>query len=239
MDNSVTIKGYKNGIILMLDDSVPFPELLQKVHMKFKDSAKFLGNAKMALTFDGRELSNAEQKEILAVISETTELEIICVFDNNEENDAILKRSIDQVISSLSNQTGQFFQGVLRSGQQLESENSIVIIGNVEKGARIVSGGNIVVIGALEGSALAGTNSNKESFIFAAHMLPEHLQINKLVYIPPERNKREQKKADKLEHKLQLVNCSKMACIEGGELKVFPVERNSMGCTDELLQELL
>ncbi len=239
MDNSVMIKGYKNGIILLLDDKLPFSDLIERIRMKFKDSAKFLGSAKMALTFDGRELTQAEQKEVLSVISETTELEIICVFDNNEANDALLKRSIDQVISSLSNQTGQFFQGVLRSGQQLESENSIVIIGNVEKGARIISGGNIVVIGALEGTAIAGTNANKESFIFAAHMFPEHLQIGKYVYAAPELGKREQKKADKLEHKLQLVNCSRMACITDGELRVFPVERDSMGCTDEILQELL
>lgn len=239
MDNTVTIKGYKNGIILLLDDTVPFDLLLEKVRAKFRDSSKFLGSAKMALTFDGRTLDTNEQKEILSVIAETTDLEIICVFDNSEENDAMLKRSIDQVISSLSNQTGQFYQGVLRAGHQLETENSIVILGNVEKGARIVSGGNIVVIGSLEGTAIAGTNSNKESFVFAAHMLPEHLQINKSVYTEPERNKREQRKADRLEQKLQLTNCSKLACITDGEVRIFAVERDSMAFDEELLKELL
>ncbi len=239
MDTAVTIKGYKNGIILLLNDTMPFDQLLEKIRSKFSDSAKFLGDAKMALTFDGRTLDTKEQKEILAVISETTDLEIICVFDNDQENETMLKRSIDQVISSLSNQTGQFFHGVLRSGHQLESENSIVIVGNVEKGARIVSGGNIVIIGSLEGSAIAGTNANKDSFVFASHMYPERLQINKLVYMPPDLSKKEQKKADKIEQKLQLTNCSKMACISDGEIRIFPVEQSTMGCTDEVVHELM
>ena len=68
MSNSVMIKGNKSGIILVLDAELDFDELTKEVAKKFKDSAKFLGNAQMALRFEGRELTNAEQKEILDVI---------------------------------------------------------------------------------------------------------------------------------------------------------------------------
>ena len=53
-------------------------------------------------------------------------------------------------------QDGRFYRGTLKRNQVLESEASIVIVGDVEEGATVVSKGSIVVIGALLGSAQAG-----------------------------------------------------------------------------------
>ena len=50
MDNSVIIKGLNNGIIVVLDAGLDFEILKEKVTKKFKDSSKFLGNAKEVQT---------------------------------------------------------------------------------------------------------------------------------------------------------------------------------------------
>lgn len=92
MSNSVMIKGNKSGIILVLDAEMDFAELTKEIAKKFKNSAKFLGNAQMALTFEGRELTNAEQKEILDVIEENSDLKIICIVDTNEKNEENFKK---------------------------------------------------------------------------------------------------------------------------------------------------
>lgn len=191
MDNSVIIKGYKDGMILQLSPDLPFPELEEKIRAKFTTSAKFLGNAKMAITFKDRVLSQEEQKRILGIISEVTELEVLCVFDNDEENEEILKKSVDDVIGSLSDLSGRVFRGVLPSGKTLEAETSLIIVGNVEKGAVVKSGGSVTILGALKGTVHAGTNFNKDSYVYASILEPEEITINGILYEPePEPKKR-------------------------------------------------
>ena len=88
MDNSVIIKGLNNGIIVVLDSEIEFDLLKEKVSKKFRDSSKFLGNAQVALSFEGRKLTEEQQLELLQIISEQSELKIVClVLDDPEKED--------------------------------------------------------------------------------------------------------------------------------------------------------
>ena len=40
---------------------------------------------------------------------------------------------------------GQFYRGTLRSGQKIEVDGSIVVLGDINPGAQIIAGGNVVV----------------------------------------------------------------------------------------------
>lgn len=51
---------------------------------------------------------------------------------------------------------GCFYRGSLLPGERLETEESIVIIGDVPQEAVVVSQSDIVVLGELSGSAFAG-----------------------------------------------------------------------------------
>ena len=55
--NSVIIKSNKYGLMVILDDKMPFQELLLDIADKFQESANFFKNAKMAITFRGRTLN--------------------------------------------------------------------------------------------------------------------------------------------------------------------------------------
>ena len=80
---------------------------------------------------------------------------------------------------------GQFYRGTLRDGQSIETEHSIVILGDVSKGCSIYSAKDIVVIGSLEGEAYAGATGNNHHFVVALDMNPEKLRIGDLHYIQP------------------------------------------------------
>ena len=71
----------------------------------------------------------------------------------------------------------QFYKGNLRDGDELESEASIVVIGDVEKGAKVSAKGNIVVLGALRGAAYAGVCGNENAVIVAFEMAPMSVRI--------------------------------------------------------------
>ena len=177
MDNSVIIKGLNNGIIVVLDPEIEYELLKEKLTKKFKDSSKFLGNAQVALSFEGRKLTEEQQMELLQIISEQSELKIVCLVTDDPEKEAVFRQAMEQTKEEHSKSNGQFYKGNLRSGQSLECDTSIVIIGDVNPGATVVSKGNIIVLGALRGTVFAGSDGNDKAFILALDMSPVQIRI--------------------------------------------------------------
>ena len=100
MSQPVVIKGNKHGIIVVLDAETEFQDLKVQIEEKFKASAKFFGSADMALGFEGRVLSDEQQREVLDIIANVSQLNIICIIDHDEAQDAVFKAAIDQTVSA-------------------------------------------------------------------------------------------------------------------------------------------
>lgn len=176
-NNSVIIKGNKYGIVVVLDPDIEFDELKKIVSKKFKESKKFFEKAKMAISFEGRKLSDEEQKEILDIISNNTDMQIVCIIDNDPKTEELFKKTLEQKLMEIESATGQFYKGILRSGTSLEFETSVIIIGDVNNGARVVSKGNIIVLGSLRGNAYAGAGGNTNAFVVALDMRPTQINL--------------------------------------------------------------
>ena len=177
MSELVTIKSSHSGIELRLNANLPFPDLLKAVEEKFRQSADFFKNAKMAVSFSGRTLSISEEEQLIQVITQTTNLEIICIIDHDERKELIYKRAVAQCLSEREKSDGKFYRGTLKRRQLLESESSIVILGDVEFGAKVVAKGNIIILGTLYGSVHAGAAGDRNAFIIALSMQPQRLVI--------------------------------------------------------------
>ena len=149
MEQQVILKSNRYGINLILNENLPFEELLDAIILKFHESDKFFKNASIAITFSGRHLSTEEEIRIIDAITEQTSIHIICVLDSDEQKELDTQAQIEEFLRRQEESTGQFYKGTLRSGQVLECESSVVIVGDVNPGAKIVARGNIVVLGAL------------------------------------------------------------------------------------------
>ena len=79
MSQPVVLKSNPHGINLILDDRIPFQELLDEILHKFKESDKFFKNARIALSFEGRELSQEEELAIVDLISRNTSIDVVCI----------------------------------------------------------------------------------------------------------------------------------------------------------------
>ncbi len=214
MNNSVIIKGNKYGIIVVLSPDVPFEELKLQIAEKFKESSKFFENAKMAISFEGRKLTNEEQKDILDIIGENADMHIVCIMDNDDKIQEEFKKTLDQKLMELNNNTGQFYKGILRSGASLEFETSVIIIGDVNHGARVVSKGNIIVLGALKGNAFAGATGNTNSFVVALDMSPTQIRIADTIARAPDKPQKNEVKE------------TKIAFLEDGNIYIEPLNKN-------------
>lgn len=225
MKNTVIIKGNRYGISIVLDKDLEFSELLKNLAARLEGAEDFFdSDRQLAVTFEGRTLSNDELDQILMVIKENSKLNIQYVMEENSELEATFYDIIqsgntpEDVIDTSEEPAGQsgiaetspdtsipeeekisrnvscdrtdnmgmFYRGTLRSGQTLETKDSLVIIGDVNPGATVIAGGNIIVIGALKGSVAAGSNGNYHSFVMALSMEPMQIQIADVIARSPD-----------------------------------------------------
>lgn len=86
MKEPVVIKSYQmNGFKLVMDPSVPFEEILTVLTGRLKKNRKFFKNIPKGLLFEGRELSFEEQKKVLSCIRENSDMNIVCVIEDDPE----------------------------------------------------------------------------------------------------------------------------------------------------------
>lgn len=184
MKDSVVIKSYQNGISLLLDKECPFEELMEEIAFKFSESRSFFGNTKMALSMDGRILNAGEELRILNAIKENSDVKIICIVGKDEETNKRYMKALDEIDQRLpkGESDGQFYRGTLKNNQVLETEQSIVILGDVYPGSAIISTKNIIVLGGLYGEAYAGGSGREGHYIVALEMEPERLKIGDFKY---------------------------------------------------------
>lgn len=177
MDNIVTIKSNRYGIEIHMADDVPFEMLLAHMKDKFECSARFFEGAQLAVSFVGRKLSYTEEETVLKLFSDVTGIDIVCVIDKNTENELIYRNALVNTMSNFKKREGQFYRGTLKKHQVIESDSSIVILGDVELGAKVIACGSIVIVGNLYGTAYAGADGDKSAYIVALSMQPKQLKI--------------------------------------------------------------
>ncbi|MCI5493019.1 MAG: septum site-determining protein MinC [Lachnospiraceae bacterium] len=177
MSQPVVLKSNPHGINLILDPDMPFTELKKEILKRFEESDRFFKNAKIGLSFEGRVLSQEQEYEILDLIEKNTTIHVVCIIENDERIDAYYAEKIRAFEDAQAGRTGEFYKGTLRSGQVIECESSIVILGDVNPGAKIIARGNIVILGSLKGNAYAGAAGDESAFVAALDMDPVQIRI--------------------------------------------------------------
>ncbi|MFG6338346.1 MAG: septum site-determining protein MinC [Lachnospiraceae bacterium] len=207
MKNAVIIKSFPNGLSIFLDSELPFSQLLEEIAMKFSESANFFKDASMVLSFEGRVLSDQEERQIVDVISANSRLKIVCIMGKDEETERNFVKALQQLSfhQEVMENAGQFYKGTLKDGQILETENSIIVLGDVYPGACIISSKDIVVLGGLYGQAYAGGNGEDGHFVVALEMSPEKLKIGDFKYKTSEKQSKWSIKP-KIQPKIAYVN---------------------------------
>lgn len=217
MKNTVNIKGTKSGIIISLDDKIPYDELLTAIKDKFTSSSAFFGQAAVALAFEGRKLSDEQKYEIASIISEVSELNIVCITENDPLVEKRMKDSLNQKLADLDAHTGRFYKGTLRNGQVIDFESSVIVLGDVNAGAQVVSKGSIIVLGALYGTAFAGAGGNRNAFVAALDMNPTQIRICDTIARSPDNSKKKERAID-----------PQIAFCEDGNIYIETISRESL-----------
>lgn len=224
MKNPVIIKSFQNGLSIYLDDEIPFAQLLEEIAFKFKESAHFFKDASMVLSFEGRELSDQEERQIVSTITANSALNVMCIMGKNDETNKTFVKALQKLSyhQEVLENAGQFYKGTLKDGQMLETENSVIVLGDVYPGACIISSKDIIILGGLYGQAYAGGSGAEGHFVVALEMSPEKLKIGDFKYKTSEKQSKWS-----IKPKIQ----PKIAYVEDGRVIIEPI-------TKELLNDL-
>lgn len=221
MQQPVVLKSNKYGINLILSDKIAFEELLQCIIDKFKESEGFFKNAKMAISFEGRKLTQEEEFEIIEAITENSSVNIICILDNDQLKEELVRQKVERFEEEQAGKTGEFYKGTLRSGQVLDCESSVVVIGDVNPGAKVISKGNIVILGALKGNAYAGANGNELAFVAALDMDPVQIKIGDVIGRSADKSINDRKKKKQASPPAE----PQVAIVKDGNIYIEPITK--------------
>ena len=184
MKDSVLIKSNKYGITIYFNPDHPFEKLLEDVSGKFKAATKFFNHAKMIVEYEGRSFTKEEEQQLTETIESAADIKILCIIEKNTVTEQVHKKLLDESLEAVHERDGQFYKGTLRGRQVLESEQSIVIIGDIEEGATVASKGNVIVTGTIYGTVIAGATGRKDAVIAALRMQPKRLRIGEIEVKP-------------------------------------------------------
>jgi len=174
----VVIKSYQGGLSIHLNDKEPFDEMLTELGAKFDESRRFFKNAPVAISVEGRHLSNSEEISLLQTIEEHSDLNIICIVGKNEETNKQFVKALKRVEQQIEESNCRYYKGNVMPDQMIDSDGNLFILGNVSEGATIAAGKDIVVMGECNGEVYAGLTGEPGHFVMAARMNPKTLKIN-------------------------------------------------------------
>lgn len=177
MKNCLNINLKRNELVIKIKEDASYENIIESFKKKIPELKKLYQDDTTPIRITGKLLKNKEIDEIQDIIKEEIDVEI--EFDTPKSLGlASIKKTFDQKIAISET---KFHKGSLRSGQRMETEGSLVIIGDVNSGAEVVASDNIVVLGSLRGLAHAGAKGNKQAVIAAGTFDAVQIRIANIV----------------------------------------------------------
>ena len=176
-NNSISIQLKTDQIMIRINGKSTQEEIMGQLKRKLNELKKLYQDEKTPIFVTGKVLKNKEIAEIQDLIKSRIEVEV--------EFDSPKVLGLHGLKKTYNKEVGQsetkFHKGSLRSGQRIEFEGSLVIIGDVNDGAEAIAGENIIILGALRGLAHAGAKGNKKAIIAAEKIDPPQIRISNVI----------------------------------------------------------
>ena len=177
MRNPVGISMKKDEITLRISEGAEHDEIVECLNKKLPALKKLYKSEKTPIFVMGKILKNKEITEIKDLIQSNIDVEV--KFDSPKDLGLHgIRKTFEKEIEDSET---KFQKGSLRSGQRVESEGSVVVLGDVNAGAEVIAGENIVVLGIIRGLAHAGAKGNKKAIIASNLIESPQIRIANIV----------------------------------------------------------
>lgn len=214
-DEIVKIKGGKKGLQLSFAEDASFDDIWKHIEQKLESGSGFFLRGTLVLV--PRERFLKEEFEKLqklfhehglicrTLTKEAAAAKVPAERAGRPERAAAVQKKDERV------QEMVVVNRTLRGGQEIRTESSVLVCGNVNPGAQIIAGGSIDIRGTCRGLVHAGAAGDTKAFIIADHLMPTQIRIANLIARSPDH--------------MEMTQRAERALIKDGQIVIEPIER--------------
>lgn len=194
-EQRVSIRGTSDGLSITIGGG-HWSGVLKTLATDLDNRASFFKGGRVSLAVGRRLLSEEHiravgdllaqhQMTLWAVDGEAVETQLAAQKLGLEVKN--LRSSVPPVVEELDTQNEDTLtvRRTIRSGQRIEHQGNVIILGDVNPGAVIRAGGYIIVWGKLRGTAQAGGLIPENAFVCALQLAPMQLVIGNVISRAP------------------------------------------------------
>ena len=198
MSEVVKIRGMKSGLQLIIDKNAKFEDVKSTILDKLTTGDKFF--IRGTTVFVDKKIFNDSQIEELRRLFHrhgmlfSDKMPTINLKSEPAKSEPVKPEPVPQVKVKVEKaKPTVVIDKTLRGGQEVRTESSVLVFGNVNPGAQIIAGGSIDVRGACLGYVHAGAFGDKKAYIVADKLRPIQIRIADLIARPPDSIEEEEK----------------------------------------------
>jgi septum site-determining protein MinC len=221
LKQDVIFRGTKDGLELILSDAQEFGILRDKLKEYLKKAENFFQGSDVVMDTGNATLSLDEILEIQNILAHPYGLRLKKIVHKDAPPEKVpQKREAKKPAPSTGGAPEQsprpagasrasqayadlvaslpetlLYKGTLRSGQNIDYEGNVVVVGDLNPGAEVRATGDIVVTGTLRGLAHAGAGGGQGSVV-AFRFEPTQIRIGDVIGRPPEGDARSSQKPE-------------------------------------------
>lgn len=196
---AVVFRGDRHGLSLQIDEEAPFGDVVEQLREKLASGADFFRGAEVRID-TGERLTDEVETRLLQELIRAHGMTLTDKGSGETAPARTPRRASDGSRHGLSpggrggSTVGRdvglepclLVERTLRSGQRVEFDGSVVVLGDVNPGADVVATGSVVVMGALRGMVHAGAAGDVEARVVALRLHPTQLRIAHHITRPPD-----------------------------------------------------
>lgn len=177
----ITVKGMTvPALLVKLDENMSVEENISQI--KDKLSGDFFKGSLAVLDYEGTKISQEDIKKIEEAIRNTNTK--LLGHKPSLKLDKPSKAAAPEQKQDVK--TLKLINKNMRSGQNVEHEGDVLVIGDVNPGSYITASGNIIVMGTLRGIVHAGAGGDDGAIVIALKLRPQQLRIARWIARSPD-----------------------------------------------------
>ena len=179
----IVVKGMTvPALLVKLDESLTVEDNISQI--KAKLGSDFFKGSLAVIDYESAKLSDEDMRKIEEAVRSTSTRFVgykpSLKLEKNQKIEAAPQAKAEGV------RTLKFIDKSIRSGQNIEHDGDVLIIGDVNPGSYVTASGNIIVMGTLRGTVHAGAGGDDGAIVIALKLRAQQLRIAKWITRSPD-----------------------------------------------------
>jgi septum site-determining protein MinC len=181
---NVVLKGDKHGVSILIREGIDLATALEELRQKIAPAKEFFAGASVRVAIGSRELEPDDRVALEQTVSELGFTLMQPIERTIHRGSVSVPLSMEQ--KEQPETATLLYKRTLRSGQRIDYDGNVVVLGDVNPGAMITCSGDIVIMGTLRGIAHAGAQGDTRAAVVAFRLEPTQLRIAHLITRAPD-----------------------------------------------------